>query len=77
MPTVVTTNHRLLAHMDERIRSRLSDRSFVRNVAIDSTDYRERRAGRARPASQSGNAGAARTTGATGAARGSRSAYQR
>lgn len=80
MPTVVTTNHRLLAHMDERIRSRLSDRSFVRNVAIDSTDYRERRAGRARPASQPGNAGASRTTGttgATGAAHSSRSAYQR
>jgi DNA replication protein DnaC len=71
MPTVVTTNHRLLAHMDERIRSRLSDRSFVRNVAIDSTDYRERRAGRARPASQSG------ASGTTGATRGSRSAYQR
>ena len=80
MPTVVTTNHRLLSHMDERIRSRLSDRSFVRNVAIDSTDYRERRAGRARPASQPGNAGASRTTGTTGptgAAHSSRSAYQR
>ncbi|MGH2502472.1 MAG: ATP-binding protein, partial [Ktedonobacterales bacterium] len=71
MPTVVTTNHRLLAHMDERIRSRLSDRSFVRNVAIDSTDYRERRAGRARPTSQSG------ASGTTGATRGTRNAYQR
>jgi DNA replication protein DnaC len=71
MPTVVTTNHRLLSHMDERIRSRLSDRSFVRNVTIDSTDYRERRAGRARPASQPGASGTA------GSARGSRSAYQR
>lgn len=71
MPTVVTTNHRLLSHMDERIRSRLSDRSFVRNVTIDSTDYRERRAGRARPASQSG------ASGTSGATRGSRNAYQR
>jgi DNA replication protein DnaC len=71
MPTVVTTNHRLLAHMDERIRSRLSDRSFVRNVTIDSTDYRERRAGRARPTSQSG------ASGTTSATRGTRNAYQR
>ena len=74
MPTVVTTNHRLLSHMDERIRSRLSDRSFVRHVAIESTDYRERHAGRARPASQSG--GAAGASGGSGAARG-RGAYQR
>ncbi|HEX5571359.1 MAG TPA: hypothetical protein VFX31_08235, partial [Ktedonobacterales bacterium] len=71
MPTVITTNHRLLSHMDERIRSRLSDRSFVRQVAIESTDYRERHAGRARPASQSGGAGAG-----GGAARG-RGGYQR
>ncbi|HEX8994565.1 MAG TPA: ATP-binding protein [Ktedonobacterales bacterium] len=48
MPTVVTTNNRLLSHMDERIRSRLSDMSFVRNVSIDSVDYRERYAGRPR-----------------------------
>ena len=46
MPTVITTNHRLLSHMDERIRSRLSDLSFVRNVLIDAPDFRERRAGR-------------------------------
>ena len=52
MPTVVTTNNRLLAHMDERIRSRLSDRSFVRNVAIESGDYRERHAGRPRATTQ-------------------------
>lgn len=52
MPTVVTTNHRLLAHMDERIRSRLSDKSFVRQVSVDAADYRERHTGRARPARQ-------------------------
>ncbi len=45
MPTVITTNHRLLSHMDERIRSRLSDLSFVRHVAIDVPDYRERHTG--------------------------------
>ena len=65
MPTVVTTNNRLLSHMDERIRSRLSDRSFVRNVAIESGDYRERHAGRPRATSQ-------RTTPRT-----TRGAYQR
>ena len=47
MPTVVTTNHRLLAHMDERIRSRLSDLSLTRHVAIEAPDYRERHTGRA------------------------------
>lgn len=53
MPTVVTTNHRLLAHMDERIRSRLSDKSFVRQVSVDAADYRERHTGRTRPTRQS------------------------
>jgi DNA replication protein DnaC len=47
MPTVITTNNRLLSHMDERIRSRLSDLSLVRHVLIEAPDYRERRAGRA------------------------------
>ena len=46
MPTVITTNHRLLAHMDERIRSRLSDLGLVRHVAIEAADYRERHTGR-------------------------------
>lgn len=46
MPTVITTNHRLLAHMDERIRSRLSDLGLVRHVAIEGADYRERHTGR-------------------------------
>jgi DNA replication protein DnaC len=45
MPTVITTNNRLLSHMDERIRSRLSDISFVRHVVIDVPDYRERHTG--------------------------------
>jgi DNA replication protein DnaC len=66
MPTVITTNNRLLSHMDERIRSRLADRSFVRNVAIDSADYRERHAGHPRQTRQS-----------AGQPRGSRNAYQR
>ena len=30
MPTVITTNARLMSHMDERIRSRLSDLGLVR-----------------------------------------------
>ncbi|HEX5441927.1 MAG TPA: ATP-binding protein [Ktedonobacterales bacterium] len=46
MPTVITTNHRLLAHMDERIRSRLSDLGLVRHVVIEAADYRERHTGR-------------------------------
>ncbi|HEX8732251.1 MAG TPA: ATP-binding protein [Ktedonobacterales bacterium] len=71
MPTVVTTNNRLLSHMDERIRSRLSDMSFVRNVSIEAADYRERHAGRPRPTRQGGQA-------AQGAApRNPRSGYQR
>ncbi len=54
MPTVITTNHRLLSHMDERIRSRLSDISFVRHVAIDVPDYRERHTGARRRAASGG-----------------------
>jgi DNA replication protein DnaC len=46
MPTVITTNARLMAHMDERIRSRLNDRGLVRYVQIEAQDYRERHAGR-------------------------------
>lgn len=46
MPTVITTNARLLSHMDERIRSRLNDRGLVRYVQIEAQDYRERHAGR-------------------------------
>ncbi|HEU4783492.1 MAG TPA: ATP-binding protein [Ktedonobacterales bacterium] len=46
MPTVITTNHRLLAHMDERIRSRLSDLGLVRHVVIEAADFRERHTGR-------------------------------
>lgn len=54
MPTVITTNNRLLHHMDERIRSRLSDISLVRHVIIEAQDYRDRRAGRA-PRAQGGS----------------------
>jgi DNA replication protein DnaC len=45
MPTVITTNARLMSHMDERIRSRLNDRGLVRYVQIEAQDYRERHAG--------------------------------
>jgi DNA replication protein DnaC len=51
MPTVITTNLRLLSYMDERIRSHLSDLSFVRHITIDVPDYRERHAGPRRPGS--------------------------
>ena len=71
MPTVVTTNNRLLSHMDERIRSRLSDMSFVRNVSIETADYRERHAGRPRPTRQGGQGGQG------GAPRNSRGGYPR
>lgn len=56
MPTVITTNHKLLSHMDERIRSRLSDLGLVRAVVIEAADYRERHAGRA-SRRESGGAG--------------------
>jgi DNA replication protein DnaC len=46
MPTVITTNARLMSHMDERIRSRLNDRGLVRYVQMEAQDYRERHAGR-------------------------------
>jgi DNA replication protein DnaC len=48
MPTVITTNTRLIAQMDERIRSRLSDISLTRHCAIKAQDFRERHVDRAR-----------------------------
>jgi DNA replication protein DnaC len=48
MPTVITTNTRLISQMDERIRSRLSDISLTRHCAIKAQDYRERHVDRAR-----------------------------
>jgi len=60
MPTVITTNNRLLSHMDERIRSRLSDLSLVRHVVIESADYRERHAGRRPPNGATGGASGGR-----------------
>jgi hypothetical protein len=42
MPTVITTNARLMSHMDERIRSRLSDLGLVNVVHIKAKDYRVR-----------------------------------
>jgi DNA replication protein DnaC len=48
MPTVITTNTRLISQMDERIRSRLSDISLTRHCTIKAQDYRERHVDRAR-----------------------------
>jgi DNA replication protein DnaC len=48
MPTVVTTNHQLQTRLDERLRSRLSDLSFVQYVVIKSGDYRPRNTRRQR-----------------------------
>jgi len=50
LPTVITTNVRLLSHLDDRIRSRLSDLSLVRWVMIEAGDYRERHVGQGRVA---------------------------
>ncbi|GAC1452455.1 MAG: ATP-binding protein [Ktedonobacterales bacterium] len=55
MPTVITTNVRLLSQMDERIRSRLSDIGLARHVAIKAQDYRERHVGRVRRPSGEGD----------------------
>ncbi len=46
LPTVITTNIRLMSHMDERIRSRLSDIGLVRSLHIEAQDYRKRHTGR-------------------------------
>jgi DNA replication protein DnaC len=43
MPTVITTNDRLLSRVDERISSRLFDQGLVRHVIIDTKDYRKYR----------------------------------
>jgi DNA replication protein DnaC len=58
MPTVITTNARLMSHMDQRISSRLSDLGLVRPVNIKAQDYRVRHAGRRPP--RGGNSGGAR-----------------
>jgi DNA replication protein DnaC len=58
MPTVITTNNRLLSHMDDRISSRLSDLSLVRNIMIEAQDYRRRHiAGAPRATGGGGTAG--------------------
>lgn len=46
-PTVITTNNQLQSHMDERVRSRLNDRSLVRDIVINAKDFRPRNARRA------------------------------
>jgi DNA replication protein DnaC len=43
MPTVITTNDRLLTRVDERISSRLFDQGLVRHVIMDAKDYRKYR----------------------------------
>lgn len=48
MPTVITTNNRLLSQMDERIRSRLADISLSRHCSIKAQDFRERHIDRSR-----------------------------
>lgn len=45
-PTVITTNNLLQSHMDERVRSRLNDKSLVRDVVINAKDFRPRNARR-------------------------------
>ena len=42
LPTVITTNHKLHAQLDERVRSRLSDISLVRVVEFKNLDHRPR-----------------------------------
>ncbi|MBF6589640.1 MAG: ATP-binding protein [Ktedonobacterales bacterium] len=46
IPTVITTNNQLQSRMDERLRSRLADLSFVRHVVIKAPDHRPRNARR-------------------------------
>ena len=49
VPTVITTNARLLTQMDDRLRSRLADIDLARHVAIKAQDYREHRTRRQAP----------------------------
>jgi DNA replication protein DnaC len=61
MPTVITTNSRLLSHMDERLSSRLSDIGLVHTIVLEAQDYRKRHAAgaavtRSAPGSQRGRA---------------------
>jgi len=44
MPTVITTNNRLLSHLDERLASRLSDIGLVHTIVLEAQDYRKRHA---------------------------------
>jgi DNA replication protein DnaC len=48
MPTVITTNNQLQSRMDERIRSRLADLSFVQYLVIKAGDFRPRNTRNAR-----------------------------
>ncbi len=44
MPTVITTNNRLLSHLDERLASRLSDIGLVHTIVMEGQDFRKRHA---------------------------------
>ncbi|MFI5271647.1 MAG: ATP-binding protein [Ktedonobacterales bacterium] len=44
MPTVITTNHKLHAQLDDRVRSRLADISLTRMVEFKNPDHRPRNA---------------------------------
>jgi DNA replication protein DnaC len=44
MPTVITTNNRLLSHLDDRLASRLSDIGLVNTIVLEAQDYRKRHA---------------------------------
>ena len=69
MPMVITTNNRLLSHMDDRIASRLSDVSLVQNVVIEASDFRKRHAANAPRAKRAGEAGGASSRGRGGYSR--------
>ena len=59
MPTVITTNNRLLSHMDERLASRLSDIGLVQTIVLEAPDFRKRHtpaAPRQSPGTQRGRA---------------------
>lgn len=60
-PTVITTNDRLLAHIDERVRSRLADISLVRHVTIKAQDFRQRHVTGRRDGARGTGAGASKT----------------
>ena len=69
MPMVITTNNRLLSHMDDRIASRLADVGLVQNVVIEASDYRKRHAASAPRARRTGDTGGGPPRGRSGYSR--------